>query len=292
MISKREALITLNDCPYVTRPVLRQMMKDDSLLTSLPVLTPSKLSSKLSLPFKRSKSILDYIRNDNIMKKLDKNSRQFHALTIMDPDFPLSLRQIPDPPLVLYAKGNLELLSRLLSISVVGTRTPSDYAYYTMEKLLPPLISANFLIVSGMAAGVDQQAHQLAIDHGGATIAVLGSGFNYPYPKNNPALFQRLGETQLLLSEYPPDRPPKKYHFPERNRIISALTESTLVIEARMKSGSLITVDQALEQGKNVYAVPGPIGLETSEGCHHIIQQGAKLVQSCHDILQDYCLKK
>ncbi|WP_082234183.1 DNA-processing protein DprA [Halobacillus massiliensis] len=287
MLSKRDALLILSQNPFVTRPVIRKMMKED-LLTHLFQLSPTDLSSALSIPYKRSQSILQLIKDDNIMKKLDKINKGNSTITFFDKQFPQSLRHIPDPPFVLYTKGNQNLLSHSLTLSVVGTRTPSDYAYSSMERLLPPLIKAHFLIVSGMASGVDQKAHQLALDYGGSTIAVLGSGFHFPYPKNNPSLYNRLAEHQLLISEYPPDRPPRKYHFPERNRIISGLTESTLVIEARMRSGSLITVDQALEQGRNVYAVPGPIGLPTSEGCHHIIQQGAQLVKDYQDILQDY----
>ncbi|MGI8315110.1 DNA-processing protein DprA [Halobacillus mangrovi] len=222
------------------------------------------------------------------MKKLDTDLQKIHCLTIFDNNYPSLLRSIPDPPLVLYAIGNLMLLEHPLSLSVVGTRKPSSYAYPSMKKILSPLIQQGFTIVSGMAKGVDQFAHHLALAYNGATIAILGSGFHHIYPTNDIALYQRLVSEHLVLSEYPPDRPPKKFHFPERNRIISGLTSGTFVVEARVKSGSLITVDQALEQGKDVYAMPGMPGNPMSEGCHKMINDGAKLVHSHHDILEDW----
>lgn len=250
-----------------------------------------QLSDAAQIPLDRSKAILHHITDPNIMKKLDKFRKQFHYITCFDKNFPSSLTHIPDPPLVIYAKGNLQLLHHPLNLSVVGTRTPSQYAFPAMNKVLRPLIQADFHIISGMAMGIDQCAHQLAIKNSGQTIAVIGSGFQCLYPKNDLGLFKTIAENHLLISEYPPDRSARRYHFPERNRIISGLSEATLVIEARMKSGSLITVDQALEQGRDVYALPGPIGSKTSEGCHHIIKQGAYLVQSYQDILRGYCEK-
>ncbi|WP_231572578.1 DNA-processing protein DprA [Halobacillus sp. BBL2006] len=225
------------------------------------------------------------------MKKLDTDLQNYHCITIFDEAYPSTLRTIPDPPLVLYAAGNVALLDRVLSLSVVGTRKPSSYAYPAMRKILLPLIDYGFTIVSGMAQGVDQYAHQLSVESGGATIAVLGSGFHHIYPTNNIALYQRMASEHLVLSEYPPDRSPKKFHFPERNRIISGLTRATFVIEARLKSGSLITVDQALEQGRDVYAMPGLPGNPTSEGCHKMINDGAKLVHNHQDILEDWVEK-
>ncbi|MCP3026134.1 DNA-processing protein DprA [Halobacillus sp. A5] len=291
MNNLRDKLIALHECPDVTRSLLRKILKVEGLLSSLGRTAPEHLAQIISIPPSKSYKIIQFITNPNIMKKLDINKKNYHYITYFDSEYPVQLRTIPDPPLVLYALGNTSLLHLPLNLSVVGTRTPSNYAYPVMKKILTPLVKADFNIVSGMAMGVDQLAHKVALSNGGTTIAVLGSGFHYPYPKNNYRLFEQLAKHQLLLSEYPPDTPPKKYHFPERNRIISGLSEATLVVEARLKSGSLITVDQALEQGRDIYALPGPVSAATSEGCHYIIQQGAKLVQSYEDILQGYCEK-
>ncbi|MCP3031181.1 DNA-processing protein DprA [Halobacillus sp. A1] len=288
---QKEALITLHDCPYVTRSMLKRMMKIEGLLTSLPSLTPAEITKETSLPLERSAAIFKYIENPNIMKKLDINRSQYKFITLFDKEYPAVLRNIPDPPLVLYASGRIDHLQIPLNLSVVGTRTPSQYAYPSMRKIIDPLVQSKFNIVSGMAMGIDQFAHKIAIMNKGTTIAVIGSGFHHLYPRNDMNLFDKIASEQLLLSEYPPDRPARKHHFPERNRIISGLSEAVLVIEARLKSGSLITVDQALEQGKDVYALPGPIGSPTSEGCHQIIKQGAQLVHSCADIIKGYCEK-
>ncbi|WLR46959.1 DNA-processing protein DprA [Halobacillus litoralis] len=225
------------------------------------------------------------------MKKLDIYDQKYTIVTVFDHTYPLYLKTIPDPPYVLYTKGDVSLLHTPLSISVVGTRKPSPYAFPAMKSVLVPLIQSGFTIVSGMAQGIDQLAHKLATEYNGKTIAVLGSGFQHIYPKNNPILYNTLAQEHLVVSEYPPDCAPKKYHFPERNRLIAGLTPSTFVIEARLKSGTLITVDQALEQGKDVYALPGPAGRITSEGCHKMINEGAKLVHTYHDILEDWLEK-
>lgn len=139
-----------------------------------------------------------------------------------------------------------------------------------------------------MARGIDSMAHRLTLERGGNTIAVLGSGFHSIYPREHIPLYQQIAREGLVLSEYPPDQPPQKYHFPERNRIISGLTMGTLVIEAMKKSGTMITVDQALDQGRDVFAVPGNPFLKQSTGCNELIQNGAKLIQSAEDIYTEW----
>ena len=174
------------------------------------------------------------------------------------------------------------------SLSVIGTRQPSVEATQKIQLIVKPLIEKNWLIVSGMAKGIDSYAHQLALTYGGKTIAVLGGGFHHIYPKQNTSLYQDIVEKGLVISEYPPDLPPARYHFPERNRIISGMTYGTLVIEAMEKSGTSITVDQALDQGREVYAVPGSPLIPQTKGCHQMIQDGAKLVLGAQDILEDW----
>lgn len=288
MENRRKRLLLLHDSPHMTRPLLKKILKIDSSLLFPFSISTDELSQHLAIPYQRAKSILGHIKDHNIMKKLDNFESEFSILTWFDKEFPMNLRSIPDPPLVLYLQGDSTILQSPLSISVVGTRNPSSYAFPSMRNVLIPLIRSGFTIVSGMAKGIDQYAHRLATEQQGKTIAVLGSGFYHIYPRNDLALYKQMVREHLIISEYPPDRPAKKYHFPERNRIISGLTPSTFVIEARVRSGTLITVDQALEQGRDVYALPGPAGSMTSEGCHKMINEGAKLVHTYHDIVEDW----
>ncbi|SDO84847.1 DNA processing protein [Halobacillus aidingensis] len=291
MKDRRTRLLLLHDSSHMTRPLLRKLLQNDPSLLHPFSCTPAQLSKDVSIPLSRAQSILRHITDPNIMKKLDKYDQKYTIITLFDHIYPENLKTIPDPPYVLYTEGDVSLFHSPLSISVIGTRRPSSYAFPAMKSVLIPLIQSGFTIVSGMAQGIDQLAHTLAAEYNGKTIAVLGSGFQHIYPKNNPLLYRSLTENHLVVSEYPPDCPPKKYHFPERNRLIAGLTPSTFVIEARLKSGTLITVDQALEQGKDVYALPGPAGRVTSEGCHKMINEGAKLVHTYHDILEDWLEK-
>ncbi|MYL48708.1 DNA-protecting protein DprA [Halobacillus litoralis] len=291
MKDRRTRLLLLHDSPHMTRPLLGKLLQIDTSLHYPFSRTAAQLAETLSIPLSRAQSILRHITDPNIMKKLDIYIHKYTIITVFDHTYPKCLKTIPDPPYVLYTVGDVSLFHTPLSISVVGTRKPSAYAFPAMKSVLIPIIQSGFTIVSGMAQGIDQFAHTLADDYNGKTIAVLGSGFQHIYPKNNPSLYYRLTQKHLVVSEYPPDCPPKKYHFPERNRLISGLTPSTFVIEARLKSGTLITVDQALEQGKDVYALPGPAGRVTSEGCHKMINEGAKLVHTYHDILEDWLEK-
>src|SRR5699024_9332416 len=171
-------------------------------------------------------------------------------------------------PFVLYAIGKTELLQSSPTLSVIGTRTPSGEATDKIRYIVKPLVKNKWVIVSGMAKGIDSLAHWLSLSYQGKTIAVLGGGFHHIYPKQNISLFSQITEKGLILSEYAPHIPPKPYHFPERNRIISGLSFGTLVIEATEKSGTLITVDQALDQGREVYAVPGSPLVPQTKGCH------------------------
>ncbi|WP_347860607.1 DNA-processing protein DprA [Salimicrobium sp. PL1-032A] len=277
-------LLLLQSSPNVTRRLLKQMIRQDPSLSTFIHSSSARWHHQLPLPAERAYKIQKHISDPSIQRKLYESLQRFHVLTISDHEYPVSLKRIPDPPLVLYASGDLSLLEHDRCLSVIGTRKPSSYALPAMKKVLLPLVASHCL-VSGMAQGVDQYAHQLALRNGGRTIAVLGSGFDCVYPKNDLQLYQQLMTEELVLTEYAPYVVPQRFHFPERNRLISGLSEATVVVEARMKSGTMITVDQALEQGKDVYAFPGPVGSETSEGCHFIIDQGARIVHTHHDIV-------
>lgn len=284
-------LVTLHHSPHVTRPLLRRWVRRDPELIESLSLPKEKLATFLDIPLERSSNIHRHINQPYIMKKVDYFLSSYQVIPFFDPMFPPLLKTIPDPPLLLYVLGNPHLMHVSKSLSVIGTRTPSAQAFPSMKYILSPLIQRGYTLVSGMAKGVDQYVHKLSIEQGGHTIAVLGSGFEHIYPRNDIALYQQLAQEQLVISEYPPDSKPKKYHFPERNRLISGLTPSTFVVEARLRSGSLITVDQALEQGRNVYAMPGRPGSPTSEGCHQMINDGAKLVHSASDMLLEWSEK-
>jgi DNA processing protein len=179
-------------------------------------------------------------------------------LRLDDPHYPTALRNLPQPPPTLYVQGRLDLLERP-GIAVVGTRRHSTYGRDTTVSLVVGLVRAGYVIVSGLARGIDSIAHRTAIDVGGDTIGVLGTGIDVPYPPEHTDLFTLIAERGCLVSEFPPGTPPRKYHFPQRNRIIAGLARAVLVVEAPEKSGALITAHYALEEGKEVFAVPGPI---------------------------------
>ena len=241
-----------------------------------------------SLPMNHAQLFYSDLHQVAMRTQLKKDLLDYKVITIVDADYPNVLKQIKDPPLVLYANGDISLLNQRPSLSVIGTRQPSNEAAQKIKLIVKPLIDENWLIISGMAKGIDSYAHHLALTYGGKTIAILGGGFQHIYPKQNRLLYQEIAKKGLVLSEYPPDRPPARYHFPERNRIISGMSFGTLVIEAMERSGTSITVDQALDQGREVYAVPGSPLIPQTKGCHRMIQDGAKLVLDPEDILQDW----
>nr|WP_155111343.1 DNA-processing protein DprA [Metabacillus mangrovi] len=208
-------------------------------------------------------------------------------LTIHDTSYPDLLKQIPDPPLFLFCIGDTGLLNEKLLFGVAGARKASPYGLKALEKVLPPLIRMKMVIVSGLAEGIDTAAHAAAISHGGRTIAVLGGGFRHIYPASNRQLAKAISKDHLLLSEYAPHVRPQKWHFPERNRIISGLSMGVLVAEAKQRSGSLITAQAAMEQGRDVFAIPGSILSGLSEGTHALINDGARLVTCAEDILEE-----
>ncbi|WP_226681260.1 DNA-processing protein DprA [Sutcliffiella horikoshii] len=284
---EKRRLITLHHCQDLTLKTLQNLLMKDPTLERLYTMKPSDIASNFNTSLKQAQTIYHHIRNNNVSQLLSIYKEQsIEPLTIWDKEYPLLLKEIYDPPVVLYTKGNKQLFkSRMLGI--VGARMMTSYGNHSLHKLIPPLLKEDFTIVSGLAKGVDISAHQLAMERGGNTIAVLGSGFFHIYPKEHHSIAEKIASQHLLLSEYPPYTPPTRWNFPQRNRIISGLSEGVIIIEAKEKSGSLITADQAMEQGREVFAVPGSILSETSKGTNALIQQGAKLVISHHDILEE-----
>jgi DNA processing protein len=208
------------------------------------------------------------------------------VITWADDAYPRGLRQIDDPPLVLYYRGNLELLQRM-GVAIVGSRRASPYAVNVAAHLARRLAGAGLLIVSGGALGIDAAAHEAALDCGSGTAAVLGTGIDVVYPKAHRCLFQRIEKCGVIVSEFSPGAPPLKSNFPIRNRIISGLASGTVIVEATTRSGSLITARLSAEQGRDVFAVPGSVFSDGSEGTHRLIQYGAKLVHDEDDVLDE-----
>lgn len=218
------------------------------------------------------------------LKKLD-----IHYQSWDDPDYPALLREISSPPPVLYYRGRPPQVAERLA--VVGSRAHSPYALSVIKRLIPPLARAGVIIVSGLARGVDSAAHRAAVEAGGVTEAILASGLNPAllYPRENRPLADKLIASRgCLLSEFPPDTPPRKMNFPRRNRIIAGLCRATLVIECGQQSGALITARQALEENREVMAVPGDIFSPFSAGPNRLIDQGARLVRQPEDIWEIY----
>lgn len=209
-------------------------------------------------------------------------------LTYDDINFPDMLRNIIDPPYVLYIKGEIMNWDRLLPIGVVGTRKSTDYGKLVTNRISRDMTKMGITVVSGMARGLDMEAAWAALRAGGKTIAVLGSGIDVIYPPENKALYDEICEHGAVITEYPPGSEPLGGHFPERNRIIAGLSKGIVVTEAPAKSGSLITAKYALENGRDVFAVPGNIFDEHYAGTNGLIQQGAKLITSAADVMEEY----
>lgn len=221
---------------------------------------------------------------DAQLKKLDATG--IKVVTFSNKDYPETLKNIEDAPIALYIKGTIQKEDRY-AVAVVGSRKYSSYGKLAAEKLSSGLSSMGFTIVSGMARGIDTLAHTAAINSGGRSIAVLGSGIDVPYPPENRGLMEKLADSGCVISEFPPGTLPERENFPKRNRIISGLSLGVLVVEAAADSGSLITASCALEQGKEVFAVPGNINSVNSNGTNELIKKGAKLVQSTEDVIEE-----
>lgn len=229
-------------------------------------------------------------RNINeLIEKMDKMN--IKVITYKDDEYPDKLKQIYDFPICLYCKGNLEILNTINKnkIAIIGCREYSNYGKKVTDFFAYNLAKRNFTIVSGGARGIDSFAHLGSINAKKGTISVLGNGLDYIYPPENRKLEEKIIQNNgLIISEYIVGTRPSKYTFPARNRIISAISDGVLVVEAKQRSGTLITVDFALEQGKNIYVIPGNIDVLNSVGTNELIKQGAKVVTKIEDILEDF----
>jgi DNA processing protein len=279
----RDVLIALSLLPFLT-PNRTRLLREyfgrvelacnasSNLLQGLLSLTPEQAAEVRNPLTPAAREIVEATRES--------------AITLVDESYPPLLREIIDPPLALHVRGDASLLSTL-SIAIVGSRRATPYGINASAQLARQLASAGVTVVSGLARGIDAAAHQAALDADAPTIGVLGTGIDVIYPREHRKLYRRMLEHGAIVSELPPCTPPRREHFPVRNRIISGLTKGTVIVEATTRSGSLITARMAAEQGRDVYAVPGSIFSDKSEGTHRLLQYGAKLVHDADDVLED-----
>lgn len=225
-----------------------------------------------------------YITLEKEFRLIEKH--QVKVAVVGGSSYPESLANIFDPPLILYIKGKL-LPRDGMAVAIVGSRRSSVYGRMTAEKLGRELAARGLTVVSGMARGIDSAAHKGALSSAGRTVAVLGSGLDVVYPPENKGLMEKISRKGAVISEFPMATPPERGNFPRRNRIISGLSLGVVVVEAAQRSGALITVDCALEQGREVFALPGKVDSLTSGGTNRLIQQGAKLVTASEDIIEE-----
>lgn len=237
-----------------------------------------------------SAAVAGQIKNfdhDEIAKDLKWLERSdCHLMCWNDGDYPLLLREIPDPPPLLFIRGDRSLLGSL-QIAIVGTRSPSPMGLKTSKAFAKSFVRFGLTVTSGLALGIDQAAHHGALDGNGATIAVAATGLDRVYPARHKSLAEEIIKNGAIVSEFPIGTQPKPGYFPRRNRIISGLSLGVLVVEAAIKSGTLVTAKHAMEQGREVFAIPGSIHSPLSKGCHHLIRQGAKLIETADDVLED-----
>ncbi len=235
----------------------------------------------------RAKNIKNFSSWNDVEKQIKVMEKKgIKPVSFIEPSYPEMLREIEDAPVVVYTKGDIQPQDRY-AIAVVGSRKPTHYGASVTENISEELASMGFTIVSGMARGIDALSHKGALRAGGRTIAVLGSGLDVPYPPENKMLMDKIASSGCVISEFPPGTPPDRENFPRRNRLISGLSLGILVIEATSDSGSLITARYALEQNREIFAVPGNIISSTSEGTNELIKKGAILTRKAEDILEE-----
>ncbi|WP_066173013.1 DNA-processing protein DprA [Bacillus marinisedimentorum] len=292
MTAANEKLIHIHHCSGgASWSAIRSMVEVDPGLTSVYNMSVHELMNVFQFNTGFARQFYDNLRKISIDGVLAVyNEEKITALTVFDSGYPSILKEIADPPWVLYGKGRTEYLQQRNWISVVGTRNPSADGRKAAEVICKALTNQGWGIISGLAAGIDAASHRAAISGNGATIAVLGSGFHHVYPRENLHLAEQISASHLLLSEYPPHIRPQKWQFPQRNRIISGLSPATVVVEAKERSGSLITADQALDQNREVFAVPGSIFEPCAAGTNRLIKEGAHPVINPDDIIDELVL--
>lgn len=286
----RQLLITLNMIPQIGPIRAKYIFKHFKTLPHFMKANKDDLLCVPTITEKIAEIIISYRQKIDYRREIDEAEKKgIKIITLIDTEYPYLLKQIYDPPPVLYVIGKEDVLKHI-SIAIVGTRKATPYGKNTAYELAWSLAKYNINIVSGMARGIDSIAHQGAINAEGATTAVLGSGLDIIYPRENIKLMRKILKCGCVVSNFPLGTKPVPGNFPARNRIISGLSSGIVVVEAAEKSGSLITADFALEQGREIFAVPGNIKSPYSKGTHRLIKQGAKLTENIDDILEEFQL--
>ena len=290
MRTERECLIGLNRIPQLTPKRAKRLLERFASFQEIWGAPAGQLSAVLgsSMLGEAIASARDATAVEEEIGQAEK--RGIRIVTLVDPEYPVLLRQIDDPPFALYVRGKLPV-DTARAIGIVGTRRGTQYGKLVAARLASQLALKGIVVVSGLAAGIDAAAHQGTLDVGGHTVAVLGSGADVCYPKSNQILFDRVAVEGTTLSEYPLGTRPAKWTFPQRNRILAGLCRGVVVVQAPERSGSLITARLALEQGREVFAVPGNITTATSAGTNGLIRQGAKIVESIDDVLEEFLFR-
>ena len=273
--SSRDVCRAYARLPFITPVRIRLMLEHFHDLHEVPSAPNKLLQGLLSLDATQAEMLRTPHLGDDIP-----------SVALVDPEYPPLLKEIIDPPLALFYRGDLSLLQRTL-VAVVGSRRASPYGISAARELARQLVSADVVIVSGLARGIDAAAHDAALSAGGTTIAVLGTGIDVIYPRSHRRLTEAIEERGLVITEFAPGTVPLASNFPVRNRVISGISAGVIVVEATSRSGSLITARTAAEQGREVFAVPGSIFAGGTEGTHRLIQYGAKLVHDVNDILEE-----
>ena len=289
-MTEQEALVALNLIPDVGSIRLKNLLEAFGSAPKIFLNPESTLKKVDKIGDKIAKAIARF-SSESLKKELELAKKlKVEIITLKDKKYPENLKEIYDPPLCLYVKGRLFPEDKL-ALAVVGSRRASLYGLACAEKFSYSLANLGITIVSGLARGVDTQAHKGALKARGRTLAVLGSGLNNMYPPENKNLAESIAERAAVISEFPLDTAPLARNFPRRNRVISGLSLGTIVVEAAKNSGALITADFALEQGRDVFAIPGKVDSATSIGTNRLIKQGAKLIDSVEDILEELKVK-
>jgi len=280
--------LALSLIPGIGAVRLKKLLSHFTSIVEMQKELTFKLAKSLSLPEKTFKNLKNFsFFKEKAMSVLEYCKKEgIKIIFPQEPSFPSLLKKIYDPPLVIYIKG--EYLDKdTQAIAIVGTRSPDPYGQTVTAIFTRELAMNGFTIISGLARGIDTIAHKEALKAGGRTIAVIGSGLDYIYPPENKELTKSIVESGAVISEFPPGTPPMRENFPRRNRLISGLSRGVLITQAPRRSGALITALLALEQGKEVFAVPGPIKNFRSCGTHYLIKQGAKLSETLEDLLEE-----
>src|SRR5471030_2629251 len=287
-MDSREAFIALNMVEHVGAVRARLLLVHFGDAPKILAASKSELLRVRNIGEEVAESISNWEKSVDLAGELKRISEfGCHVLISADEHYPALLREIYDPPLVLYIKGELTAKDKN-AVAIVGSRMTTHYGLETARKLAYQLAYTGVTVVSGGARGIDTAAHQGALSGKGRTVAVLGTGINLIFPTENAELFERIAANGAVITQFPLNRPADKQSFPIRNRIVAGMTLGTVVVEANLSSGALITANFATEYGRQIFAVPGRIDSPRSKGCHDLIKKGAKLCEGAEDILSEF----